>query len=69
MDPYFYTYRERPADELFPWDFIDIGVTKQFMLREWERAKQEIVTPNCKQQCSACGAKRFGGGICYESKN
>lgn len=69
MDPYFYTYRERPTDELFPWDFIDIGVTKQFMLREWERAKQAVVTPNCKQQCSFCGAKRFGGGICYESKN
>ncbi len=69
VDPYFYTCRERNTEERLPWDFIDIGVTKQFMIREWERAKQEIVTPNCRQQCSGCGAARFGGGICHESKN
>ncbi|MDY6221211.1 MAG: TIGR03960 family B12-binding radical SAM protein [Candidatus Alectryocaccobium sp.] len=69
MDPYFYTFRERDEEELFPWDFIDIGVTKQFMLREWKRAKEAVVTPNCKQQCSGCGASRFGGGICYANKN
>ncbi len=69
MDPYFYTNRERSTDELLPWDFIDIGVTKEFMIREWERAKKGIVTPNCRQQCSGCGARKFGGGICYESKN
>lgn len=69
MDPYFYTFRERNEEELFPWDFIDIGVTKQFMLREWKRAKEAVVTPNCKQQCSGCGASRFGGGICYANKN
>ena len=60
---------ERDEEELFPWDFIDIGVTKQFMLREWKRAKEAVVTPNCKQQCSGCGASRFGGGICYANKN
>ncbi len=69
MDPYFYTNRERSTDEFLPWDFIDIGVTKEFMIREWERAKKGIVTPNCRQQCSGCGARKFGGGICYESKN
>ncbi len=69
IDPYFYTYRERSTDELLPWDFIDIGVTKEFMIREWEQAKKAVVTPNCRQKCSGCGARKFGGGICYESKD
>lgn len=62
----FYTTRERNKDELFPWDFIDIGVTKKFLLSEWEKAKQGIVTPNCREQCSGCGAAKFGCGVCYE---
>lgn len=65
----FYTTRERDVDELLPWDFIDIGVTKQFLKTEWERAKQGIVTPNCREKCSGCGATKFGGGVCFESKN
>ena len=56
-------------DELFPWDFIDIGVSQKFLRREWERAMKETVTPNCRMQCSGCGAAKFGGGVCYESKN
>ena len=67
LDPDFYTMRERPLDEIFPWDFIDIGVTKQFMIREWETAHNEAVTPNCRMRCSACGAKSYGGGVCYEN--
>lgn len=67
LDPDFYTMRERPLDEIFPWDFIDIGVTKQFMIREWETANKETVTPNCRMRCSACGAKSYGGGVCYEN--
>ena len=47
----------------------DIGVTKKFLIREWERAQKETVTPNCKMQCSGCGAKSFGGGVCYENQN
>lgn len=66
IDPDFYTMRERPLDELFPWDFIDIGVTKEFMIRQWQTAMQEVVTPNCRMQCSGCGAKQYGGGVCYE---
>ncbi len=58
VDLDFYTMRTRDLDEIFPWDFIDIGVTKEFMKREWERAKQGIVTPNCRQGCSGCGAGR-----------
>jgi hypothetical protein len=69
VDIGFYTYRERNTDEKLPWDFIDIGVTKDFMKREWERAKAGVVTPNCRQQCSGCGAAIFGGGVCYEAKN
>jgi radical SAM family uncharacterized protein len=69
IDIGFYTYRERSTDEILPWDFIDIGVTKQFMKDEWERAKQGVVTPNCRQKCSGCGAAKFGGGVCFEAKN
>ena len=69
IDIDFYTHRERSVDEILPWDFIDIGVTKQFFIREWERAKKAEVTPNCKQKCSGCGAARFGGGVCFENKN
>lgn len=62
----FYVHRERSLDELFPWDFIKIGVTKDFLKREWENAKQGKVTPNCREKCSGCGAAKFGGGVCYE---
>ena len=65
----FYTLRERSTDEILPWDFIDAGVTKKFLIHEWEQAKNETVTPNCRQKCSGCGAMRYGGGVCYEGKN
>lgn len=69
IDPEFYTLRERETSELLPWDFIEIGVTKKFLEREWQRAKEGVVTPNCRESCSGCGAATFGGGVCYESKN
>ena len=69
VDIDFYNLRERGEDELFPWDFIDIGVTRKFLRREWNRAMEEKVTPNCRMQCSGCGAAKFGGGVCYEGKN
>ena len=69
IDLEFYNLRERSEDELFPWDFIDIGVSRKFLRREWEHAMKETVTPNCRMQCSGCGAAKFGGGVCYESKN
>lgn len=65
----FYTHRERSLDEILPWDFIDCGVTKEFLKREWEKAQREELSPNCKQQCQGCGAARFGGGICTERQN
>ena len=65
----FYTLRERSTDEILPWDFIDAGVKKKFLIREWEQAHKEIVTPNCRQKCSGCGAAGYKGGVCVESKN
>lgn len=66
MNPDFYTMRERSVDEILPWDFIDMGVTKSFLIKEWERAHQEEVTPNCRMQCSGCGAMKYKGGVCVE---
>ena len=65
----FYAIRQRDEDEVFPWDFIDCGVTKEFMLREWHTALSETVTPNCRMRCSGCGARKYLGGVCYENKN
>ena len=65
----FYNLRERGEDEVFPWDFIDIGVTKKFLRREWDRAMKGEVTPNCRMQCSGCGVAKWKGGVCIESKN
>ncbi len=69
IDIEFYALRQRPEDELFPWDFIDCGVTKEFMLREWHTALSETVTPNCRMRCSGCGARKYLGGVCFENKN
>ena len=63
----FYTTRQRSLDEILPWDFIDAGVTKDFLKREWQNALEGKVTPNCRDKCSGCGAMVFGGGICYEN--
>lgn len=62
----FYNLRKREADEIFPWDFIDCGVTKAFLRKEWERAMDGVVTPNCREKCSGCGAMTYGGGVCHE---
>lgn len=67
LDSDFYTVRERSLDEIFPWDFIDAGVSKEFLKREWLQAINETVTPNCRQQCAGCGARKYKGGVCYES--
>lgn len=69
IDTDFYTMRERDLDEIFPWDFIDIGVSKEFLKREWKNAHDEKVTTNCRMKCSGCGAMKFGGGVCFENKD
>lgn len=65
----FYNLRARKTDEILPWDFIDCGVSKSFLMREWQRARKGEVTANCRMQCSGCGASQFGGGVCLEHQN
>lgn len=69
VDIDFYNTRERGEDEIFPWDFLDVGVSREFLLREWRAAMAGDVTPNCRARCSGCGAKQYGGGVCYEDPN
>ncbi len=64
IDPLFYTHRERRLDEILPWDFIDIGVTKDFLKREYEKSLKAEVTPNCFEKCSGCGASTYLEGGC-----
>ena len=60
----FYIFRERPVDEILPWDILDIGVTKSYLIREWNNAREEKVTSNCKDKCAGCGAFTYECGIC-----
>ncbi len=69
VDIEWYNHRERSLDETLPWDFIDCGVSKRYLAKEYERAMRGEVTPNCRQHCSGCGAAVFGGGVCYENKD
>lgn len=66
VNPDFYNLRERSYDEILPWDFIDIGVTKEFLKSENEKAKAATTTKNCREKCAGCGAAKFGAGVCYE---
>ncbi len=65
----FYNIRKRSMDEVLPWDFIDCGVSKEFLKREWDKAQAGIVTPNCRKSCSGCGALQFEGGVCLENQD
>lgn len=66
VDIAFYNLRERSLDEVLPWDFIHIGVSKEFLKREWKNALEEKVTENCRTKCAGCGAAIYGGGVCIE---
>ncbi len=68
VDPSFYANRKRNFDEVLPWDHIDYGVKKSFLIKECERAYANTTTPNCREACSACGASCFKGGICVENR-
>ncbi len=61
VDPAFYANRRYAYDEILPWDIIDCGVTKEFLIRESKKAHEEQTTPNCREHCSGCGANRLGG--------
>ena len=65
VDPAFYANRTREKDELLPWDVTSVGVTKNFLWRERERAYEAVITPDCRVQCTGCGAnKLYPGGKC-----
>ncbi len=64
IDPYFYATRKREYDEILPWDHIDIGVSKKFLISESKKAYEEKITPNCRVNCGGCGAAVFESGIC-----
>lgn len=66
IDPNFYATRQRSFDELLPWDFLDYGVNKSFLVRECKKAYKNATTPHCRLKCSGCGAAKYGGGVCYE---
>ncbi|MCI8341986.1 MAG: TIGR03960 family B12-binding radical SAM protein [Firmicutes bacterium] len=66
IDPAFYANRKREYDEILPWDHIDVGVSRKFLVEERERAASGTTTPNCREKCSGCGAASFGGGVCFE---
>lgn len=66
IDPEFYAYRKIGYDEILPWDYADVGVTKNFFIEEHKRAYEGVTTPSCREKCAGCGAARFGGGVCFE---
>lgn len=66
IDPAFYANRHRSFDEVFPWDHLDYGIHKEFLISECKKAYQAETTPNCREKCSNCGANCYKGGICVE---
>lgn len=68
IDPAFYANRQRDFDELLPWDHIDYGVKKSFLIEECKRAYNNETTPNCRQKCSNCGAAQWKRGVCFEKR-
>ncbi|MCR5250854.1 MAG: TIGR03960 family B12-binding radical SAM protein [Lachnospiraceae bacterium] len=63
-----YVFRERREDELFPWDIIDAGVSKAYLLREWKNSKEGVVTQNCRDKCVGCGCASYNCGICIQPR-
>ena len=67
IDPAFYANRIRPDHEIFPWDHIDAGLRKDYLLHEFKRAMKGEVTPHCRERCSGCGINTaYHGGVCFE---
>lgn len=67
IDMAYYTTRVRGMEEILPWDFININIPKAYFKKEAEKAREEVITPNCRENCSNCGAKRYNGGVCFEA--
>ena len=68
INPDFYALRERGENEVFPWEHIDVGVTREFLLKEYKKAEKGETTKSCRESCSSCGAASFGGGVCFEKR-
>ena len=68
VDPSFYANRRRSFDEILPWDHIDYGVTKDFLIRECKKAYADTTTPHCRLKCNNCGAAKYGKGVCFEKR-
>ncbi len=68
IDPHFYANRRRSFDEILPWDHLDYSVTKEFLIKECKKAYENKTTPNCREKCSACGAQKHRGGVCFEKR-
>ena len=66
VDPSFYAHRTRPYDEIMPWDHLDYGISKSFLIRENKRTHESKTTPDCRGGCAACGANRLKGGRCFD---
>lgn len=64
IDPAFYANRRREYDEILPWDHLDYGITKEFLIREHKKALASETTPHCRQKCAGCGANKLTGGVC-----
>ncbi|MEF9952323.1 MAG: TIGR03960 family B12-binding radical SAM protein [Clostridium sp.] len=66
VDPHFYANRKRSLDEVLPWDFIDIGVTKNYLIRELKKAEEAVLTRDCRLGCTGCGMTSYlKGGKCF----
>lgn len=68
VDPAFYANRMREYEEITPWDHLDYGVTKNFLIKENRTAHNAVTTPNCREKCAGCGATCFGEGVCFENR-
>ena len=71
IDPAFYANRRRDYDEILPWDHLDYGITKEFLIREHQKALASETTPHCRQKCAGCGAAKLTGGVCsvFDKRN
>lgn len=68
VSPEFFANRTRPFNEVTPWDHLDYGVTKKFLIRENMTAHAGVTTPNCREKCAGCGANSYGKGVCFEKR-
>lgn len=68
ISPEFYANRRRSFDEVLPWEHIDYGITKEFLINECKKAYSNQTTFNCREKCSNCGAAKWKGGVCIEKR-